>query len=312
MPLTLSGTNGVSGVDGSASTPANRGSDTNTGVVYGTDTVQIATGGTTAVTVDSSQNVGIGTASTNGYGAGFVTLQSNGSTGGLVQASYGTTTAIAEILTTSGEGRFGTRTNHPMTFKTNNAEAARIDTSGNLLVGTTSSSARLTISGPASASYANGVFYVYSNTAGDTTYTAFTLQKYDNNTTTSQKFATFLINNGGAASGYITANGANAATFTSSSDARLKENIELLPSQLANICALKPSEFDYKDGTGHQIGFIAQDMEQVYPDCVAPNDDGMLMISGWSKTEARLVKAIQELSAKLDAAEARIAALEAK
>ena len=94
---------------------------------------------------------------------------------------------------------------------------------------------------------------------------------------------------------YITANGANAATFTSSSDARLKENITALPDQLANICALKPSEFDYKDGSGHQIGFIAQEMEEVYPDCVAEDGDGMLMISGWSKTEARLVKAIQEL-----------------
>ena len=179
-------------------------------------------------------------------------------------------------------------------------EAARIDSSGNLLVGTTSSSAKLYVVGPGGSGYANGLAWIASNAASDSTYTAMSIQKYDNVTTTSQKFVTFLINQGAAASGYITANGANAATFTSSSDARLKENITALPNQLANICALKPSEFDYKDGTGHQIGFIAQEMQEVYPDCVDEDDDGMLMISGWSKTEARLVKAIQELTQRLE------------
>lgn len=188
-------------------------------------------------------------------------------------------------------------------FTTNATERARIDSSGNLLVGTTSSSARLYVVGPGGSSYANGLAWIASNAASDSTYTAMSIQKYDNVTTTSQKFVTFLINQGAAASGYITANGANAATFTSSSDARLKENITSLPNQLANICALKPSEFDYKDGSGHQIGFIAQEMEEVYPDCVAEDGDGMLMISGWSKTEARLVKAIQELNQRLEALE---------
>ncbi len=63
MSLTINGSTGIAGVDGSATTPAFQGSDTNTGLFYGTDTVSIATGGTTAVTVDASQNVGIGTTS---------------------------------------------------------------------------------------------------------------------------------------------------------------------------------------------------------------------------------------------------------
>jgi hypothetical protein len=192
---------------------------------------------------------------------------------------------------------------------TTETERARIDSSGNLLVGTTSSSARLYVVGPGGSGYANGLAWISSNAASDTTYTAMSIQKYDNDTTTSQKFVTFLINQGAAASGYITANGANAATFTSSSDARLKENITALPNQLSNICALKPSEFDFKDGSGHQVGFIAQEMQEVYPDCVSPDENEMLMISGWSKTEARLVKAIQELKADLDATKAELAAL---
>ena len=54
MPIEISGTTGISGVDGSASAPAVQGSDSNTGVSFGTDTVNINTGGTTRATIDSS------------------------------------------------------------------------------------------------------------------------------------------------------------------------------------------------------------------------------------------------------------------
>lgn len=63
MAIQINGTSGISGVDGSAATPAIQGTDTNTGISFGTDEVNINTGGTAAVTVDSSQRVGIGTTS---------------------------------------------------------------------------------------------------------------------------------------------------------------------------------------------------------------------------------------------------------
>ena len=72
MAITINGTTGVAGVDGSASTPALQGSDTNTGVSFGTDTVNINTGGSTRATVDSSGKVGIGTASpSHHYNQGY-------------------------------------------------------------------------------------------------------------------------------------------------------------------------------------------------------------------------------------------------
>lgn len=43
MPITINGSTGVSGVDGSASTPALQGTDGNTGVIFGADTVSIVT-----------------------------------------------------------------------------------------------------------------------------------------------------------------------------------------------------------------------------------------------------------------------------
>jgi len=64
MPLVLDGTNGVSGVDGTASNPSYEGTDSNTGIFFpAADTVAIGTGGTEALRVNSSQNVGIGTQS---------------------------------------------------------------------------------------------------------------------------------------------------------------------------------------------------------------------------------------------------------
>ena len=56
MAITIDGDSGVSGVNGSATTPALQGTDSNTGIVFGTDTVQVATGGSTRATVDSSGN----------------------------------------------------------------------------------------------------------------------------------------------------------------------------------------------------------------------------------------------------------------
>jgi hypothetical protein len=60
MTLILNGTTGVSGVDGSAATPAFQGNDANTGISFGTDIVTINTGGVARVTTDASGNVGVG------------------------------------------------------------------------------------------------------------------------------------------------------------------------------------------------------------------------------------------------------------
>lgn len=208
-------------------------------------------------------------------------------------ASYYAQTSGKHIWYTAPSGTAG----NAISF----TQAMTLDESRNLLVGTTSAAAKLTISADTNATTGNRVaLFASTYSGGDSNYETIALVKYANSTATSNVFAKFYINAGAAGCGQINANGANAAAFGTFSDSRLKENITELPSQLNNILSLKPCEFDYKDGSGHQIGFIAQEMQEVYPDVVGEGTDGMLTITGWSKTEARLAKAIQELKAELD------------
>jgi len=182
------------------------------------------------------------------------------------------------------------------------------DANGNLLVGTTAATLSTNTFTVAAAKPA----LVLGNSTSADSSVALALIKYGSTASTSQLYASFSYNSGSNGNGAIAGNGDSQATFISSSDARLKENIVDLPSQLANIMALRPVEFDYKASKGHQIGFIAQEVREIYPDLISENADGYLSLAGLDKNASRLIKAIQELKAIVDAQTVRIAALEAK
>jgi hypothetical protein len=77
MTVTINGTTGIAGVDGSAATPAVQGADTNTGIFFpAADAVGIATSGTEQVRVASAGQIGIGGAN---YGTSGQVLTSGGS-----------------------------------------------------------------------------------------------------------------------------------------------------------------------------------------------------------------------------------------
>ncbi|MBI4160453.1 MAG: tail fiber domain-containing protein, partial [Candidatus Yanofskybacteria bacterium] len=90
--------------------------------------------------------------------------------------------------------------------------------------------------------------------------------------------------------------------ITDSSDISLKKNIVNLENSLSKISQLHPVNFKWKDSTidsGLQIGFVAQEMETIYPELVKTDDKGIKSIN-YSHLVAPLVEAVKELNAKFN------------
>jgi len=120
MTLILNGTDGLSDVDGSAATPAIRGTDANTGIFFpAADTIAFAEGGAEIARFDSSGNFGIGTSSPTNK------LQVSGNVRGT--AFY-----------VDGGAYLGSAGSDTLTFIAGSSERARIDSLGSLLINATS------------------------------------------------------------------------------------------------------------------------------------------------------------------------------
>ena len=266
--------------------------------------LQLQNNGSTSVTLDTSGNVGIGITSP------AVKLDVGGN--GQFTASSSQISFIDSSNSNYKWSIQGTSSAIRFYDNTASAERMRIDSSGNLLVGGTTAFGSLQVS-KAAITANGGQLSINSPTAGDSNICGMSITKFANDTTTAQVFVRFGINNGASGCGQINANGANTAAFGSYSDSRLKENIVDLPSQLNNIMALRPVEYDYIEsmGGGHQIGFVAQEVQVIYPDLVGETEDGMLTLTDMNKNDARLIKAIQELKALVDTQASTITALQA-
>jgi hypothetical protein len=112
--------------------------------------------------------------------------------------------------------------------------------------------------------------------------------------------------------GQYVAAAASAAAMAASSDERLKENVKSIdaPMALAKVTRLKPVFFSWKPegwvgralhpGKGAtEIGFIAQEVQEIIPEVVTTRADGYLGID-YAKLTAILAGAVQELSARID------------
>ena len=205
-------------------------------------------------------------------------------------------------------GRNGSGTYLPMTFYANGSERMRITTAGRVGIANNAPAGTLDVSNVEANNISTAKFV--STIAGDVAQNAVFIGKKDNSNATSQIFMQFGINSAGTPCGQINANGASTAAFGTYSDERLKENIENLPPQFSNIMALRPVEFDYKDGSGHQIGFIAQEVYPIYPDLIGTREDGMYTLTDLNKNDARLIKAFQELANMVTNLQTRVTALE--
>jgi len=273
--------------------------------------LNIQTNETTAITVDASQNVGIGTAtpvSQNGKvlqidgGATAADLRlTNNATGSAKDNGVLLGLAGSDAYLYNFENAF-------MAFGTNAAERMRITSSGAVCVATTSQIDFGLISVAANLDLLYHL--VLKNTA-----TQAGGQSY-------QRF----LNSANAKTGSIDHTGTTTVAYTTSSDYRLKENIAPMTGALTAVLQLKPCTYTWKEDGKVGQGFIAHELQEVCPDCVSGNKDaidehGNPEYQGidTSFLVATLTAALQETKALIDtqaetinALTARIVALESR
>jgi hypothetical protein len=293
-----------------------------------------AVDGSERARIDSSGNMGIGTTSPSSFDSSWNRLvvgTGSGDAGQTIYAGSASTASIAFADGTSGAQQYAgliryLHASDAMTFWTGAAERARIDSSGNLLVGTTSASgvARLTIAGgsivasaPTSAS--SGTYSFSDN--GSSPHTLRLYNSTDSNNTTNR----FLICDAAASvlRAEIRSNG-GIANFSGNnvnlSDRREKTNFAPAKSYLEAICAIPVQTFNYidqnmEDDPGLTLGVVAQDVEAVAPELVMESnwgteEDPKMRLSIYqTDLQYALMKCIQEQQAIIAQLQADVATL---
>ena len=322
---------------GNASTYLRLQTATDGGVYVGNANGQMLmlTGAAERMRIDSSGNVGIGTTAPTanitidkGLGGSshttFTTANSYlqlgvsdyNSSGGVYAIGFGYSGGATHSPAYIGlqQTETGSYTKGDLVFRTRGTstdveppERMRIDSSGNLLVGTTD----------ADSGSGNGVKIIPANGGTNKPRVAISTAGYAGEVALSI-FSTAVS----AWRFYVQANGTISAvntTITSLSDQRVKENVRDLDDGLAKVMQLQPRKFDWKEGKGKDIsddrGFIAQEFEQVFPDMISEwKDAAPEGEEAYKAINANLiptlVKAIQEQQTLIESLTTRIAALE--
>jgi len=277
---------------------------------------------TQAMTLDASGNLGIGTTSPgvrldvigtqniSGAASGSATgtlivkgAQSNSNGLSLTQNSGTDTSSIFNFY--SG----------PLLFGTNNTERARIDSSGNLLVGTTAqisgSTSRLVVD------YATADYVATFRNSNATPYGLLVRHDTDKNNAGSD----FLYCVGaGTVRAEIRSNGGIAnyqANDVNLSDRREKTNFAPAGEYLSKICAIPVQTFNYIDqnleeDAGLTLGVVAQDVQAVAPELVSESNWGteeepkMRLSIYQTDLQYALMKALQEAVAEINLLKARL------
>jgi hypothetical protein len=217
-----------------------------------------------------------------------------GNTSNHFQNAYFTGTVFAESFT----GRDDTNTSIQMAgsdimkFFTGGTERFRVDDSGHLNYACTTISPGLGNTDTGIAIRADSILavssasgYVSINRNGDGTRIQF--------------------NNSGNTRGTITVTGTTTA-YNTSSDRRLKSNIQDAASASSKIDAMKVRQFDWtEDGKHQDYGMIAQELQSIEPLAVSGSEDSTDMMGvDYSKLVPMLIKEIQELRSRVAALEA--------
>jgi len=313
--------------------------DLNTGMWSpGSDTVAVSTAGLERLRISSAGDIGIGTSAPAGR---LGVVSAVGTDAGVFSDATNYTFAIrsggaATALITGTVGA-------ALAIGTNNTEKIRIDTSGNVGIGTTTPGAKLAVSSGAAglvASFSDGIAQTLQISTG-TGYVALlnpnagaiAFRNAANTAELSRFDAAGNLGLGTAAPAYqleLSTNSAakpTSALWTIASDSRIKTETGEYTKGLDAVCALRPITYQYNGAAGftvdgeENISIIAQEAMQHFPECVG-TFEALLNEGDEEKTELynwnghaltfALVNAVKELKAANDALTARVAQLEGK
>ena len=195
---------------------------------------------------------------------------------------------------------FGTVSNLPTVFATNNTERMQITNGGQVMIATTSAiaNAKLTVDG------GDMMVHGSNNNMGiSDLLPGYTRGDYGVVYSSANNIY-FAVG-----SSYLSYIGGGSGQYTIS-DERQKENVSTLTGALDKVKQLRGVSFTWKDstdrGTDTQIGLIAQEVEQVYPELVGDGDlpnttDGEAPMKSvnYAHLTSVLIEAIKELEARV-------------
>ena len=260
--------------------------------------LRFATNSTERMRIDGSGNVGIGTSSPShklhttigageSNGVAFLNANSQG-----LNIYTDTSADNADVYLDQGLATAS------LYFAQAGTKRMTLDSSGNVLIGTTSADSDGLSIRPRQANNTTRLVFNRANTSDNGTVLQFL-----NNTNT---VGTIRHTD-------------SSTTYNTSSDYRLKENATAISDGITRLKTLKPYRFNFKvDASKTVDGFFAHEVTAV-PEAIsgekdAVNEDGSIDPQGidQSKLVPLLTAALQEEVAKREALEARVAALEAK